>query len=67
MGTYEYRKDTRTWFQSDRKDIGSFLWICEVLDLDPQFALARVDDGDDIALARMNAFRYQGTAIKAAL
>ena len=25
----------RAWFQSEREGVGSFLWICRMLDIDP--------------------------------
>ena len=31
------------WFRSGRRDIGSFLWICENLDQDPGHVLKRLD------------------------
>ena len=43
VGTYDQREDARAWFASSRRDIGSFLWICEVLDLEPEITLARHD------------------------
>ena len=30
------RERTLSWFESKRKDVGSFLWICNVLDLNPE-------------------------------
>ena len=43
VGTYDQREDARAWFTSSRRDIGSFLWICEVLDLEPEITRARRD------------------------
>ena len=27
----------KAWFESDSQDIGSFLWICAVLDVEPDY------------------------------
>jgi len=67
VGTYAHRRDAREWFCSNRNDLGSFLWICEVLDLDPEVTLARVDDGENMAPFHMRDFGYQGPALMAAL
>lgn len=58
VGTYEHKKDARRWFRSNRKEIGSFLWVCEVLDLDPKATLARLGDGGPITLPHMPMFSY---------
>lgn len=31
------REDARSWLISDYEGIGSFIWICSVLDLEPFF------------------------------
>jgi hypothetical protein len=67
VGTYAHRKDAREWFRSNGEDIGSFLWICEVLELDPQVTLARLDDGDNMVPPPMRVFDYQKPAFMAAL
>ncbi|MBC8457979.1 MAG: hypothetical protein H8D67_08295 [Deltaproteobacteria bacterium] len=28
------KEEAKAWFQSDSKEIGSFLWICEIFNLD---------------------------------
>ena len=30
-----YADSSRAWFQSEREGVGSFLWICRMLDIDP--------------------------------
>ena len=30
-----YAEDARTWFRSKSQGTGSFIWICLILDLDP--------------------------------
>jgi hypothetical protein len=35
-------KIANAWFLSEETDIGTFLWICEKLDLDPKKILSRV-------------------------
>lgn len=35
-------KSAKAWFLSEETDIGTFLWICEKLDLDPKKILNRV-------------------------
>ena len=67
VGTYECSRNARVWFQSDSKDIGSFLWICEVLDLEPEVTLGRVYDGVSITPPHMRGFPRQGQAFMAAL
>lgn len=37
-------RSARAWFLSEETDIGTFLWICEKLDLDPKKILNRVTD-----------------------
>ena len=32
---YSYREEAREWFLSEKYETASFLWICDVLDLDP--------------------------------
>jgi len=43
-GSEKYRekkiiKEAEDWFGSDDRDIGSFLWVCEILDLQPDKVL----------------------------
>ena len=38
-----YEEDARAWFQSGREGIGSFLWICDTLELDPDSLKRRLD------------------------
>ena len=33
---YSHSHTARTWFQSDREDVGSFFWICGLLGIDPE-------------------------------
>jgi hypothetical protein len=67
VGTYAHRKDAREWFRSTGKDIGTFLWICEVLDVDPEVTLARLDqDGNMIPNSVRPLFGYQEHAFAAA-
>lgn len=35
-------RGARRWFDSDDRDIGSFLWICSVLELDPERVRGRL-------------------------
>jgi hypothetical protein len=35
-------KSAKAWFLSEETDIGTFIWICEKLDLDPKNILNRV-------------------------
>jgi hypothetical protein len=35
------------WFLSENGGIGSFLWICEMLDLEPRFVRTLVNSGQD--------------------
>jgi hypothetical protein len=35
------------WFGSENDGIGSFLWICEMLDLEPRFVRTLVHSGQD--------------------
>ena len=32
----EYGLKARLWFASDRTEIGSFLWVCSMLNFDPE-------------------------------
>ena len=34
---YIIMEKARTWLRSDNQEIGSFLWICDFLNLDPKF------------------------------
>ncbi len=33
------REAARAWFGSENREVGSFLWICEILECNPKFAL----------------------------
>jgi hypothetical protein len=35
-------ENAKAWFLSEKTDIGTFLWICKTLDLDPKKVLNRV-------------------------
>jgi hypothetical protein len=37
--------EARRWFTSDRKGVSSFLWVCEVLGLDPEAIRKRIAQG----------------------
>jgi len=36
------RRDAELWFKSDRRGVGSFLWVCELLDFNPQWLRKRL-------------------------
>lgn len=45
----EIRRDRRRaeeWFKSNREDMGSFRWICDLLKLDPDRVWARIKQKD---------------------
>ena len=33
----EHREEAQGWITSDVEEIGSFHWICDMLDIDPQY------------------------------
>jgi hypothetical protein len=33
---YIFSRNALEWFYSDGREIGSFLWICNILDIDPK-------------------------------
>ena len=35
-------EEARTWFRSQNEDVGSFIWICRTLDLDPSYVRGKV-------------------------
>lgn len=35
------------WFRSKQKDVGSFIWVCEVIDCDPDVVLKTLHDRYD--------------------
>ena len=37
----------RVWFQSNNQGVGSFLWICSMLDLNPEFVRKHATDSDN--------------------
>jgi hypothetical protein len=39
-----YQRTAILWFKNPRHDVGSFVWICSVLNLDPDEVLQRVRD-----------------------
>ena len=36
-------EEARTWFRSQNEDVGSFIWICRTLDLDPSYVRGKVN------------------------
>jgi hypothetical protein len=36
-------REDRAWFKSNRRDTGSYLWICEMLDIHPDTILAQLE------------------------
>ena len=38
----QIQDDARRWFKGTKKGIGTFLWICEQLDIDSQYYQSRV-------------------------
>lgn len=45
----EMRRDKRraeAWFKSTSEEVGSFLWICDILKLDPSRVWARIKERD---------------------
>jgi len=36
------RAEAKAWFEDDSKEVNSFLWVCDWLDLDPKEARATV-------------------------
>jgi len=35
VGDATFENEARAWFQSTREGVGSFLWVCDTLNLDP--------------------------------
>ncbi len=31
------RQGAREWFRSEDREVGSFLWVCSILDINPDF------------------------------
>jgi len=40
-----FHKDAKAWFESDRTECPSFLWVCEILNLDPAYIRKSVFSG----------------------
>ena len=36
-------EEARAWFRSKNENVGSFIWVCRILDLDPCYVRAKVD------------------------
>jgi hypothetical protein len=48
---YIFKKKALNWFFSRCEGIGSFLWICNVLDIDPKSVLSLFANTDGFTLA----------------
>ena len=42
-----HMESAREWIDSDRTGVASFLWVCDVLDLDPAYTRACVSVSED--------------------
>jgi len=49
----------KEWFLSERKDVGSFLWVCRMLDLVSEQVLKEV-----VELCRHNNWQHNGSFLK---
>ncbi len=36
-------EEARAWFRSKKEGMGSFIWVCRILDLDPGYVRRKVD------------------------
>jgi hypothetical protein len=56
----------RVWFTSDNRNIGSFLWVCDQLEVEPSwirrkmFALINSDRVGNHGAGRLSLLRLQG-------
>jgi len=44
------------WFRSENQDVGSFLWTCSMLGLEPDFVLSFITSDKPRLQARRNSF-----------
>lgn len=57
------REDARVWFHSDLTGVPSFLWICALLELDPEAVLSRLKVPEP-AWAKLRAADTDGQRLK---
>ncbi len=36
-------EEARAWFRSKNEEVGSFIWVCRILDLDPSYVRTKVN------------------------
>jgi hypothetical protein len=36
-------EEAQAWFHSKKEGVGSFIWVCRILDLDPSYVREKVD------------------------
>jgi hypothetical protein len=53
---YDYRS-VKKWFYSSSMEPGNFNWICSLVDIDPSWALARLEDRLQIGLTNKAKIR----------
>lgn len=45
--TYIQRESARAWLRSANQDVGSFLWVCSILDFDPHLFRNRLAEKEN--------------------
>ena len=63
QGNYlRYREEAFKWLQSESMEVGSFLWVCSVLELDPlgfQFVCVDAQCSQKISCFESPSFTFQ--------
>ena len=55
---YVYAGQAQAWFQSQNEGVGSFLWVCRMLNIDPDYAREGVSRKSTVTLlSRMERSR----------
>ena len=55
-------EEARAWLQNNRESVGSFIWVCRILDLDPSYVRGKVNQQRSVK-ATWRAPARQPTAI----
>jgi hypothetical protein len=61
---YVYAGRAQAWFESDNEGVGSFLWICRMLNIDPDYARKGVSRKSTVTVLRRLEDSRTGDEIK---
>ena len=59
--TARHRDEAKEWIAADGTAIGSFRWVCDVLDLDADWVRVAIAEGQEVKMRELFTFLHKAT------